>query len=83
MSFVSLCSFHHIFYRTSEEMSKNKKLDLSDENINDIIRNAENHKEWNVEAADQQTTEDSKQKNILKANKKIRKMVPEDVEKFD
>ncbi|KAF2076213.1 hypothetical protein CYY_002454 [Polysphondylium violaceum] len=70
------------FYKTSEEMAKLKKQDLSDEQVNEIIRKAEHDKEvehFNVVV----TPEENHERNVYKANKKIGKMVPKDVEKFD
>eukprot|EP01133_Synstelium_polycarpum_P005871 gene5871-6790_t len=64
---------------TTEEISKNKKCDLSDEQVCEIIRNAEK----DHQAVNTSSTTDSQYDsgaNVNKANKKIKKMVPKDEE---
>ncbi|KAK5581482.1 hypothetical protein RB653_001515 [Dictyostelium firmibasis] len=65
-------------YCRSTEEDKLKKKDLSDERVNEIIRQAEEQKTHVLSSIE---TEGAA--NIHKAQKKIRKMVPKDVEKFD
>eukprot|EP01132_Coremiostelium_polycephalum_P002287 gene2287-2821_t len=65
-------------------MSKLKKQDLSDEQVNQILRNSEHNKDpiTNVTVNESENNVDP-QRNVYKAQKKIKKMVPKDVEKFD
>ncbi|KYR02315.1 hypothetical protein DLAC_01147 [Tieghemostelium lacteum] len=70
------------FIKSNEEMVKLKKQgDLSDEKVNEIIRQAEDQRELQYSTAVSNDMEP--QQNINKANKKIKKMVPKDIEKFD
>ncbi|EAL65712.1 hypothetical protein DDB_G0283455 [Dictyostelium discoideum AX4] len=66
------------YYKSNEKLDKIKKQDLPDERVNEIIKQAEKQKTHGLSSIE---TEGAA--NIHKAQKKIKKMVPKDVEQFD